>query len=132
MGVNLQVDRAINQTAQLVKDQSGNTTSLTVSTSGIGMGTTTPDARLTLQSASGDVLTTKDHVGTTRFALHSNHAKPFFHELNSHNYDLRLSSFAAGGSGGNIELHTGIDSVVSRACAESYERDGLMQLARSS
>lgn len=87
----------------------------------IGIGTANPDAPLSIQRRTGNVITTKDHLGITRFAIHSNHAVPFYHDLNATNYDLRLSSYVAGGSGGNISFWTGVGSPEERM---RVEQDG--------
>jgi hypothetical protein len=73
----------------------------------VGIGTTLPDASLTIQKATGNWLSAKDPAGNTRFQIYSNHAVPFYTELVGGNYDLRLSSFTAGGSGGNLIFMTG-------------------------
>ncbi|MGQ0572082.1 MAG: hypothetical protein ACT4P5_21460 [Armatimonadota bacterium] len=46
MASNLQVDQDLNATAQSVKDQNGNTSPLTLSTDAVGIGTTSPGAKL--------------------------------------------------------------------------------------
>jgi hypothetical protein len=46
MALNLQVENAINTTAQSLKDQNGNTSSLTLSTDNVGIGTMAPKAKL--------------------------------------------------------------------------------------
>lgn len=50
MPLNLRVESAVNAAAQVVKDQNGNTSALTLSTNNVGIGTTTPTQRLTLGS----------------------------------------------------------------------------------
>jgi hypothetical protein len=50
MARNLQVDHAISSTAQLVKDQNGNASSLSLSNQAVGIGTANPTQRLTLGS----------------------------------------------------------------------------------
>lgn len=42
MATNLQVEKAVSSTAQSVEDQNGNTSSLTLSTDKVGIGTTNP------------------------------------------------------------------------------------------
>lgn len=54
MATNLQVTNTFNTTAQSVKDQNGNTSSLALSTDKVGIGTTDPTQKLTL--GSGNVL----------------------------------------------------------------------------
>lgn len=54
MGINLQVDNAVSSSAQSVKDQNGNTSSLALSKENVGIGTTNPTQRLTLSS--GNIL----------------------------------------------------------------------------
>ena len=54
MALNLQVKQAISSTAQPIKDQHGNTSSLTLSTDKVGIGATNPTQQLTL--GSGNVL----------------------------------------------------------------------------
>lgn len=71
-----------------------------------GIGSSTTDSTLTLQNATGNALTLKDTAGSTRFNIFTNHASPYYVELNSNNYDMRLTTFTGGGSGGNISFLT--------------------------
>src|SRR4051794_13690814 len=71
-----------------------------------GIGSSTTDSTLTLQNATGNAVTLKDTGGSTRFNIFTNHASPYYVELNSTNYDMRLTTFTGGGSGGNISFLT--------------------------
>jgi len=70
-----------------------------------GIGTTAPDAPLTMQTGTGNVINLRDSGGTSRFKIFAQHSSYYF-ELNATNYDLRLISATAGGSGGNISFLT--------------------------
>jgi hypothetical protein len=73
-----------------------------------GIGTSAaPDAPLTVQSGTGDVISLRDNAATptTRFRLYAHHSSYYF-DLNATNYDLRFSTATAGGSGGNIAFFT--------------------------
>jgi hypothetical protein len=50
MAINLQVEKTVTSTAQSVKDQNGNSSSLSLSTDNVGIATTNPTQRLTLGS----------------------------------------------------------------------------------
>ena len=50
MALNLQVENAVSATAQAVEDQNGNTSSLTLSTDKVGIGTTDPQGKLDVSS----------------------------------------------------------------------------------
>lgn len=63
MAMNLQVENAVSSTAQSVKDQNGNTSSLTLSTDKVGIGTADPGAKLTVHG-NGDPLLLINHAGT--------------------------------------------------------------------
>jgi hypothetical protein len=75
-------------------------------TAKVGAGTASPDARVTIQESGLNQLTFKDGNGTTRFSIFALHSSPYYYELNSSNYELRFTTFYAGGSGGNIVFQT--------------------------
>ena len=62
MASNLQVENVVGATAQSVKDQNGNTSSLALSTDKVGIGTTNPTQRLTLGSGNISLPTSKAGV----------------------------------------------------------------------
>jgi hypothetical protein len=67
MARNLQVENAVSATAQPVKDQQGNTSSLTLSTDRVGIGTTAPKTRL---QVAGDIIAGND-VNGQKFIFHT-------------------------------------------------------------
>jgi hypothetical protein len=67
MALNLQVENAISTTAQTVKDQNGNTSSLTLSTDKVGIGTTAPKAKL---HVAADIVAGSD-VNGQKFIFHT-------------------------------------------------------------
>lgn len=71
-----------------------------------GIGTSAaPDAPLTVQGGTGDVINVRDTAGQTRFRIFA-HNSSYYMDLNSGNYDLRLTSATSSGSGGNISFLT--------------------------
>ena len=61
MALNLQVENVVSTTAQTVKDQNGNNSSLSLSTDKVGIGAPNPTQRLTL--GSGNISLRDAHVG---------------------------------------------------------------------
>jgi hypothetical protein len=79
----------------------------------VGIGTTNPDARTTIQGGTGRQLTFKDSSGTTRFIVQAQHGpSDFFYDLNSGNYDFRLTTYNYSGSGGSLSFWTGNNTLV--------------------
>ena len=67
MATNLQLDNAVSPKGQLVKDQDGNASSLTLSTDRLGIGTTDPKAKL---HVAADIVAGKDENGY-RYIFHT-------------------------------------------------------------
>jgi hypothetical protein len=68
MALNLQVENVVSATAQSVKDRNGNTSSLSVSTDKVGIGTTTPSAKLNIDpKGSGGIVIGDPDTGSGGF-----------------------------------------------------------------
>lgn len=59
MALNLQVENAVSSTAQSVKDRNGNTSSLTLSTDQVGIGTTSPQNQLHIGSGASSIASSR-------------------------------------------------------------------------
>ncbi|MDD5290012.1 MAG: hypothetical protein PHT40_02310 [Patescibacteria group bacterium] len=95
-------------------------------TGNVGVGTTAPDAKLSILNGSGYLLSSKDTAGTTRFAINALHSNPYYYDIASTNYDLRISSYLTGGTGGNIQFQTNsVAGAVERMRINPYGNVGI-------
>ncbi len=65
MGVNLQVDQSLNETAQFVNDENGNTCALALSADAVGIGTPNPVQALDMGGRSKNIKFDYAHIGET-------------------------------------------------------------------
>jgi hypothetical protein len=91
MALNLQVENVVSTTAQPVKDRDGNTSSLSISTDKVGIGTTNPSAKLHIHSSDNDALkiTNPPLSKTARMGVDS---LGVFIEPSENNSSLRLNA----------------------------------------
>jgi hypothetical protein len=95
MAVTLQLEEALSATAQSVKDQNGNTSPLALSTDAVGIGTTTPGAKLDVQ---GEVRIANRGEGAVLLDLSSERSWSFRQLGTAQATALELASVGGGGN----------------------------------
>ena len=100
MATNLQVENAVSTTAQSVKDQNGKTTSLTLSTDKVGIGTNSPQNRLHVGSGSSSI-----HPSRVNAVVASNSPDAGISIAQNSGVNVLLQASGAGGYIGTTSNH---------------------------